>query len=69
MAATTFFISGGDDGFGAGAGAAGGAAGFERYVESGAAGVFSGLFERDDFGVVATVVIVEAFADDFSIFD
>ena len=53
----------------AGAGAAGGAAGFEGDVESGAAGFFAGFFQGDDFGVVAAVVVVEAFADDAVIFD
>ena len=64
-----FFYSGGDDGFGAGASAAGGAAGFERYVESRAASFLSCFFQCDDFGMVAAVVVVEAFADDFAVFD
>ena len=28
---------------------------------------FAGLFKRDDFGMVAAVVIVEAFADHFAV--
>jgi len=49
---------------GAGAGTAREIAGFERDVSGGAAGFFTGGFERDDFGVVAPVILVEAFADD-----
>ena len=59
----------GDDRVRAGAGAAGGAAGFEGDVERCAARFFAGFFQRDDFGVVAAIVGVEAFADDAVIFD
>ena len=60
--------SGGDEGVGAGAGAAVVAAGLEGDVGGCAAGgdvSRCGLFEGDDLGVVAVVVEVCAFADDF----
>jgi hypothetical protein len=58
----------GDDGFGARAGAAGVITGFESDVESCATGAFAGLFERDDFRVVAPIVLVEAFAENCAVF-
>ena len=62
--------AGGDEGVGAGAGAAVVAAGFEGDVGGGSGGVDvagGGLFEGDDLGVVALVVEVGAFADDFGL--
>ena len=47
-----------------GAGASRVVAGFERDVSSGAAGLFAGGFERNDFGVVAPAKLMETFADD-----
>ncbi len=60
--------AGGDEGVGAGAGAAVVAAGFEGDVGGGAFGgdaALGGLLEGYDLGVVAVVVEVGAFADDF----
>ena len=60
--------AGGDEGVGAGRGAAVVAAGFEGDVGGGAVGgevAGGGLFEGYDFGVVAAVVEVCAFADYF----
>jgi hypothetical protein len=53
-----------EESLGAGAGTAGEMAGFERDVSRGAAGFFTSGFERDNFGVVARVILVEALADD-----
>jgi len=58
----------GDEGVGAGAGTAMVAAGFEGDVGGGADGgdtARGGLFEGDDFRVVAVVIDVCAFADNF----
>ena len=58
----------GDESVGTGAGAAVVTAGFEGDVSGGVFGgeaTCGGLFEGDDFGVVAVVVEVRAFADDF----
>ena len=62
--------SGGDEGVGAGWSAAVMAAGFEGDVGGGSAwreAAGGGLFEGDDLGVVAVVVEVSAFADDFAV--
>ncbi len=53
-----------EESLGARAGTAREIAGFERDVSRGAAGFFTSSFERDNFGVVAPVILVEAFADD-----
>jgi hypothetical protein len=62
--------SGGDESVGTGWGAAVVAAGFEGHVGCGSLGgvtLCGGLFEGDDFGVVAVVVEMGTFADDFGI--
>ena len=59
----------GDDGVGAGAGAAFVAAGLETDVQRRAARFFARGLERNDFGMIAPVVLMKAFAEDFAVFD
>ena len=57
----------GDDRFGAWTGAAGVIARFERDVERRALRFCSGGFERDDFRVIALLVLMKSLTDDFAV--
>jgi hypothetical protein len=52
--------------FGARAGSTDVIARLERDIGCGAAGFFAGGFQRDDFGMVAPIVLMEAFANDLA---
>ena len=59
----------GEDGFGAGAGASGVIARFERDVERRTLRALTCGFQRDDFCVIAILILMKALADNFAFAD